>query len=194
MASLRNAGRFISAVIAGAVLALVIVSGAIAQGQSQPKKQVAPAAEQQPATGDAAPPPPPPRWIVSCASVQSGLDCRAGQSISLSQGKNNLRVNVAVQVPPDTKKPNLLIQLPLGVYLPAGVSLQFGSSAAKTLQFQSCGPSGCVTEYPVADAEIAAMLQGANLSISAQTAGKKPFTVQVPVSGFPAAYAKIKGQ
>jgi invasion protein IalB len=101
-------------------------------------------------------------------------------------------VSVAVRVPPDTKKPVLLLQLPFGVYLPAGVSLQFGKDAAKTLPFQSCDQGGCVAEYAITEAEIAAMLKGADLTISAQTLTKEPFTVTVPVSGFPAAYAKIK--
>jgi invasion protein IalB len=50
-----------------------------------------------------------------------------------------------------------------------------------------------LAEYAVTEAEIAAMLKGGDLTISAQNENQQPaFTVTVPVTGFPAAYAKIK--
>ena len=49
-----------------------------------------------------------------------------------------------------------------------------------------------MAQYPVTDAEIAAMQKGEDLTISAQTPSKQPIAVKVPVAGFPAAYAKIK--
>jgi invasion protein IalB len=49
-----------------------------------------------------------------------------------------------------------------------------------------------VANHPVTAAEIAAMLNGADLTISAQNLQKQPVTVRVSVSGFSAAYAKIK--
>ena len=39
-------------------------------------------------------------------------------------------------MPADTKKPVFLMQLPLGVYLPAGATLQIGKEEAKTLPFR----------------------------------------------------------
>ena len=77
-------------------------------------------------------------------------------------------MTVAVRVPPDTKTPTMLLGLPLGTYLPAGVSLQFGKEAAKSLPIQSCDRSGCLAEYAVTGGEIGAMLKGADVSISIQ--------------------------
>jgi hypothetical protein len=45
---------------------------------------------------------------------------------------------------------------------------------------------------PVTEAETAAMLKQVDLTISAQSAIKQPFTKNVSVAGFSAAYAKIK--
>ena len=101
-------------------------------------------------------------------------------------------MTVAVRVPADTKTPTMLLGLPLGTYLPAGVSLQFGKEAAKPLPIQSCDRSGCLAEYAVSEAEIGAMLKGADVTISIQDQQKKPISVTVPVAGFAEAYAKIK--
>ena len=60
-------------------------------------------------------------WIVSCSQTRPGLECRAGQSLFLRQSRQRV-LSVAVRMPADTKKPVLLLQLPLGVYLPAGAS------------------------------------------------------------------------
>ena len=171
------------------VLGFMLLNSAVAQdqGQLQPKSTGQP---QAPA-GGVEPSPPPPGWVVNCTSVQGGLDCRAGQSLFIKETGQRL-LSVALRVPLDTKKPVLLLQVPLGIYLPAGVSLQFGKDTARKIVLQSCDQNGCLAEYAITDAEIGAMLKGADLTISIQNLKKEPVTVQVPVLGFPAAYAKIK--
>lgn len=135
---------------------------------------------------------PQPNWIVTCSQTKPGLECRAGQSLLLRQTRQRV-LSVAVRMPADTKKPIFLMQLPLGVYLPAGATLQIGKGEAKTLAFTSCGQGGCIAEYAITDAELAAIAKGADITISAQRSGdRKPFTLTVPAIGFAAAYAKIK--
>jgi invasion protein IalB len=156
---------------------------------AQPKGQ-APQVE-VPAAQAGQPSQPQPNWIVTCSQATAGLDCRAGQSLFLRKTRQRV-LSVAVRVPADTKKPVLLMQLPLGVYLPAGATLQIGKEEAKTLPFLGCDQGGCVAEYPVTDGELAAIVKGADLTISAQTGSKKPFSLTVPALGFGAAYAKIR--
>ena len=76
--------------------------------------------------------------------------------------------------------------------MPPGTSLQIGQDEAKTFPFQSCNRAGCVAEYAITNAEIAAMLKGADLTISFQTTRKQPIILKVPSAGFAVAYAKIK--
>jgi invasion protein IalB len=175
--------------IAGAVLTLFMTTGGIAQTtqQRQPAPGAAPAAQ-----GQQQPPRPPAIWVVECADNRGRLDCRAGQSVFIRNTGQRL-LSVAVRVPPDTKKPVMLLQVPLGVYLPAGASLQIGKDEAKTLPFKGCDRSGCVAEYAITDAEIAAMTKGSELKISVQNQNQQPaFTLTVPVTGFGAAYAKVR--
>jgi invasion protein IalB len=175
--------------IAGAAFVgiLDVSTGALAQTQ-QPK---APSRVEAPAEAAGQPSRPQANWIVSCSQTRPGLECRAGQSLFIRQTRQRV-LSVAVRMPADTKKPVLLLQLPLGVYLPAGATLQIGKDEAKTLPFLGCDRGGCVAEYAVTDGELNAVAKGADITISAQTMQKKPFTLTVPAVGFAAAYAKIK--
>jgi invasion protein IalB len=113
------------------------------------------------------------------------------QSLFVQQTGQRL-LTVAVRIPPDTKKPVLLLQLPLGIYLPAGATLQVGKDQAKAVPLQTCDQNGCIAEYPITDAEIAAMAKGADLTISMQNMKKEPVPFTMPILGFAGAYAKIK--
>ena len=172
--------------IAGGVLFFCTLgSGGGILAQTQQQKATAPAPAAQPSR-------PPAIWVVNCSDNNGKLDCRAGQSLFLKNTGQRL-VSVAVRVPADTKRPILMVQVPLGVYLPAGASLQIGDDEAKTLPYKGCDQGGCLAEYAVTDAEISAMTKGSDLKVSVQNQDQKPaFTVTVPVTGFAAAYAKIK--
>ena len=176
--------------IAGSILGLLMTTAGLAQTaqQKQPPPQ---GAATQPQAGQQQPAPPA-IWVVSCDNNRGKLDCRAGQSVFIKSTGQRL-LSVAVRVPADTKKPVLILQVPLGVYLPAGASLQIGKDEAKTLPFKGCDRSGCVAEYAINETEIAAMTKGSDLTISVQNQNQQPaFTVTVPVTGFAAAYAKVK--
>ena len=172
-----------TSLICAATVCAVAMSG-VALGQtSQPK-----GAEQRVAQGAQ---PAPPTWKVNCANTEGGFDCRALQTLFVkSTGQPVL--TVAVRIPPETKKPVMLFSLPLGSYLPAGASLQFGKEEPKAMPIQNCDRSGCFARYPITDAEIGAMLKGADLTITLQNMQRKPITFVVPVAGFSEAYAKIK--
>jgi len=132
---------------------------------------------------------PVPIWGMNCAGTAAGLDCRAVQSLQMTDSG---RASVAVHVPADTKKPVIYVLVPMGIYLPAGVSLQFGQGEAKKVPLRSCDSSGCLAEYAPSDPELGAMAKGQPLMVSVQDGDRKPVTVQVPSTGFAAAYAKIK--
>ena len=179
--------------IAGSILGLMMTTGGVAQTAQQeppaPQGAAAQPAQTQPGQVQSGPPA---IWVVSCDDNKGRLDCRAGQSVFIKPSGQRL-LSVAVRVPPDTKKPVLMLQVPLGVYLPAGASLQIGKDGARTLPYKGCDRQGCVAEYAITDAEIAAMAKGSDLTISVQNQNRQPaFTVTVPVTGFAAAYAKVR--
>jgi invasion protein IalB len=160
------------------------------QGQVQPKN---PAAQPitPPTQAQGAQQPAKPTWSVTCSNSGQGLDCQAFQSLFVQQTGQRV-LTVAVRVPNDAKKPVMLVQLPLGIYLPGGASIQIGKDQAKVVPLQTCDQNGCVAEYAITDAELAAMQKGADLTISMQNMKKEPVPLTVPVLGFAAAFAKIK--
>ena len=87
----------------------------------------------------------------------------------------------------------MLIRVRLGVYVPAGVLIQFGKDLVRAVPLQSCNRAGCYAEYDIADAEIAAMVKGKDVTISAQTPKREEaFNLRLSTKGFEAAYAKIR--
>ena len=186
-----NSGLCAQDVLAGALLALLMTTAGLGQEKQAPA-EAAPPAQGGQAQPNQAQSGPPPVWVVSCDNNQGRLDCRAGQTVFVKPSGQRL-LSVAVRVPADTKKPVLLLQVPLGVYLPAGASLEIGKTGAKTLQYRGCDQAGCLAEYAINDEEIASMAKGADLTISVQNQNRKPaFTITVPVTGFAAAYAKVR--
>lgn len=164
----------------------VFSTGVLAQTLQQKGKT-----SEQAEPAPAAPVVAPPNWRVNCTNSAAGMDCRAVQILVVKKTGRPF-LTVAVRVPPDTKIPKMVIILPLGTYLPAGVTLQFGKEAAKTLPIEACDRSGCLAEYAITEAEIGAMLKGADLTLSIQNQQKKPLTFGVSASGFSEAYAKVK--
>lgn len=177
-----------------ALCCLTLSSLAVAQTTQQPKTAL-PSAE-KPATQQQVPfsQPSPSQWAVGCTNTESGLDCRAGQTVVYQQGQRRIEVSAVLRMLPDTNKPNLLLLLPLGVSLPKGVTIQFGQSQAKAIAFQSCNLKGCMAEYPITNAEIASLQKGANMTLSVQTAQDAPIKFTLPAAGFAAAYAKVTGK
>src|SRR5262249_9568009 len=153
-----------------------------------------PKAAQPAGPGTPAPPPaqaapePRPTWMVNCNSVSGGYDCRASQTL-FAQKTNQRILTLAVRTLPNAKSPDLLIQGPLGIYLPAGISIQIGNDKPKALPVQSCDRSGCVAQSTMTDEEIAALRGGANLTVTMLDLKKAPVKLQVPGLGFAAAYA-----
>lgn len=174
---------------------LILSSVAVAQTaqpKAVPSQQQKPAVAGQPTPAQRpAPAQRPVGWVVTCNSSDTGLNCRTSRSlVDKKTGRPVVVVNVAI--PATTKKPVMAVRLPLGIYLPAGASVQFGQDAPKPLLLQRCGNNGCYAEYAITEADIAAMLKGADLTISAQAPNQTPLTYLVRAEGFPAAYAKIK--
>ena len=138
--------------IAGIAVLCLVGLGGVSIAQTLQPKATKPAAE------GAAPPkaapeaaPQTPTWMVNCTNIAGGFDCRASQTL-VRKDTNTRILTLAVRRTPVAKRPVLLLQGPLGIYLPAGITLQVGNEAAKALPVQSCDQAGCVAEYAITDA------------------------------------------
>jgi len=174
-----------------AVLSLLSFGGAsIAQTQQPKMPAAAPTAAPATAAQGGAQPAGP-TWMVNCTNVTGGFDCRASQTLFAVRTRQRI-LTLAVQITPNAKKPVMMIQGPLSIYLPAGITVQIGKEAAMVLPVQSCDQGGCLTEYAPSNAEIEAMRKGADLTVTVQDLKKTPIKLTVPGLGFAEAYAKLR--
>lgn len=173
-------------------LALTLSLSGHGQAQSAKAKNAAPATP-APAATDGAPAPAPPGWAARCNSPgrSAPLECAIEQTAVLTK-TGQLIVLINVRVPAETRTPVALVQLPLGLNLPAGAKLQVDDGKTSDLQIQTCEARGCYANTPISPDMLAAMKSGKQLKVSFQNLAKETITIPMPLADFAAAYEKIK--
>lgn len=159
---------------------------------AQPVAQAAPGPTAAASEGAAASAPPP-GWIARCSSASrtSPLECAIEQSAVLTK-TGQLIVLINIRVPADTRAPIALVQLPLGLNLPAGAKLQVDDGKAAELQIQTCEARGCYANLPISPEMLGTLKTGKLLKVSFQNLAKETITIPMPLGDFAAAYEKIK--
>jgi invasion protein IalB len=183
---------FLSFAVAAATAMNVFVLHARAQAPVAGEKAAVPAPA--PPEKDATPArPAEANWTTRCGGVarNGAVECSMDQTMI----KTDTRQVVAmfrVRIPAETRAPLTFIQLPLGVYLPAGVELQIDQDKAIELPLQMCDAGGCYAGGSLSP-DLAARLQGGKtLHLAFQNVAREKIDVAMPLSGFSAAYAAIK--
>jgi invasion protein IalB len=193
----------ISVKLAILVAILALGSTGFSRAQQTPKSKGAPRAAQTtapPATPQADPAPAntapanapaPPGWAVRCTSTSrdAPLECAMEQNAVFSK-TGQLVALVNIRVPSDTHTPVTLVQLPLGLNLPAGAKFQVDDGKAIDLQIQTCENRGCYASTPISPELLAALKSEKQLNVSFQNLAKE--TIPMPLADFAAAYDKIK--
>src|SRR6202035_3440483 len=133
--------------------------------------------------------PPAPGWISRCSSISrdAPLECAIEETAVLTK-TGQLIVLVNIRVTSDTRTPVAMVQLPLGLNLPAGARLQVDEGKTVDLQVQTCENRGCYANLPIAPDMLAALRTGKQLKISFQNLAKDPITIPMPLTDFAAAY------
>jgi len=97
-----------------------------------------------------------------------------------------------VWVSADGKTTTATAQIPLGFRVADPVTLKADDKADVKLTVQTCRPDGCFAEGTVGDAVLKALREGKQLALSFQSLDRQTATLNVPLDGFAAAYAKLK--
>ena len=90
-----------------------------------------------------------PGWAVNCKSEakEKELECRMSQTVVLKQS-GQILTNITFRIPADTKKPEIIVQLPLGVFLAAGATVQVDENPPQRINYRACDRSGCFAITP----------------------------------------------
>ena len=158
-----------------------------------PTPQAPPAQAAPPADAAAANPPAQPGWIGRCTSANRAapLECAIEQTAVLTK-TGQLIVLVNVRVSAETRAPIALVQLPLGLNLPAGAKFQVDDGKTSELQIQTCEARGCYANLQISSDVLAALKSGKQLKVSFQNLAKETISIPMPLADFAAAYEKIK--
>ena len=137
--------------------------------------------------------PAPPGWVARCSSASRGapLECAIEQSAVLTK-TGQLIVLINIRVSAETRAPIALVQLPLGLNLPAGAKIQVDDGKTSDLQIQTCEARGCYANLQISPDVLAALKSGKQLKVSFQNMAKETITIPMPLADFGAAYEKIK--
>ena len=137
-------------------------------------------------------PTPPAEWSSQCVSVARGgdADCSMEQRLVV-QETGQLVIVVSVRVPHAPRTPAMLVQLPLGLFLPAGIQLGIDDRATQNLPVQRCDANGCYAGLAVDAALLAALKAGKALRLTMRNMAQEPVTFEVPLAGFSAAFERI---
>jgi len=134
-------------------------------------------------------------WRVECDSQGTALNCRVTDQVTQT-GTGGLIGAFSVALAPDTKKPVLTLQLPLGLAVSDPVTLS-ADGASQSYSLITCDRQGCFARAPIDDALLVKMRgdkQQLHVSyniINAKLA-KQTVTLALGLDGFDAALTKIK--
>jgi invasion protein IalB len=185
--------------------AAVLVSGSFlieARAETKPASKLSQATppssstEKKPTTPPASQPAPAaekgPGWAVNCKSEakDKGLECRMSQTVVI-KGSGQVLTNVTFRVPAETKTPEMIVQLPLGVFLSPGASYQIDTNPVQRLNYRACDRNGCFAIASVTPETLAVLKKGKQIKISFQNLAEKPITVPLSLDGFGEAYEKM---
>ncbi len=138
-------------------------------------------------------PAPQPGWTSACEapSRATPLDCQIEQRAVLASS-GQLVAAVTIRVPGATRKPLVMVRLPLGLSLEGGVTLAVDGAGAGSLPLQTCDASGCYAGAPLPATLLSAMRSGSSLDVVFTGLDKRPIKLGLPLSGFAAAFDGIK--
>lgn len=130
-----------------------------------------------------------------CLTHHERIDGTSGQVI----------VSAALREVQGAEKKHLMIMVPLGVALPAGLQIKVDDDKeAMKLNYTICHPGGCTAEMEATPELIEKLKKGKQMIVAAMNITAKPFFLPVPLDGFertiagapvdPKLYAEARGK
>ena len=136
---------------------------------------------------------PNPGWSEKCSDAAKPQDRNCTLSRAIINKKNRrIMLGVTLRVAPPDRKPSLKLIVPLGIYLPAGITLTLDGENELPLKLDTCTPSVCLATVPLDGAFMQRLRRADKLAVVYQTIDQKPINMELPLGGFARAYDRIK--
>lgn len=134
----------------------------------------------------------PVNWLVNCSNTgeAGALTCQMSQSVVVRETGQRL-LNIMIRKGETPTTPAMMLTLPHGLYLPAGVKMSIDDTPVQDLEVQTCQPTGCFAGMAVSEGLLEAMRQGSALQFEVQDLQRRPIKLNSTLSGFTSAYQQI---
>ncbi|MCE9522159.1 MAG: invasion associated locus B family protein [Alphaproteobacteria bacterium] len=129
-------------------------------------------------------------WLVRCQAVKETMGCGMSQQI-LDQRAQQPLLQLHLARAPSGTGHQLVLVLPLGVSVPAGVGLQVGDER-RDAQFTQCLPGGCVAPLAVDAALIEKLKSATDGRVGVVDRAGKPVAIPFSLKGFASAFEKME--
>lgn len=128
-------------------------------------------------------------WQVECVENDKTKVKNCVMSQTLINQKTKQRVvSVLVRKPKDEPY-KLILQVPLGADLSAGVGLTIDTSAPVKVAYKTCMPKTCIAEFELTEAWAKALSGGTNATITVTGLKGESVPFKIALKGFTDAYA-----
>ncbi len=138
-------------------------------------------------------------WLYECRAISANnAKCNLTQTIVANQGNQRiLEINI-LNIPENSKTATLSVLLPLGIYLPTGVTAAVISEKTTAVQdfpipLMTCIKNGCIASTTLNIDQLTSLRGGTKLAISfAANAKDKPLVVHGSLTGITDGLAALK--
>lgn len=86
----------------------------------------------------------------------------------------------------------MLLHLPHGMFLPAGIRLKIDEIVERKEAVQTCDQRGCYVRFEMADRFLNGLIRGNKFVVIFKNLQKQDFTIPLSLKGFSAAYKKMQ--
>lgn len=174
---IRRSGFALCSLVAGAVVAgsLSLTPQAAAQEEQKNKAQAA--------------------WVKLCEKAPSLREEGAEMDVCLTHheridgNSGRVLVSAAIRKVEGKDARSLMVMVPLGMALPAGVQAKVDDNEPIKLRYTLCHAGGCTAETQATEEIIEQFRKGEKLVVAAVNLSGKPVGFPVPLSGFTKAYS-----
>ena len=125
-------------------------------------------------------------WAYACWQ-QDGAEeksCRASQKITDDNGVTVLHAKIFLVKRGDVMLPRLQVIVPLGTFLPLGLSVHLAPQEPFTVPFQFCNEEGCFINLDLADDVVQMLKQSQTLDISYRHENRELMKYSITLTGF----------
>ena len=130
-------------------------------------------------------------WAKSCETGGSGQkECFVFQNIKTKDGSRAM-LNLTVVKLPQATQPVMVLTVPLGIFLPRGLSMSVDGAKPSRIQIQICSTSGCQSQFEIPDTVLKSFKGGLKGTVTMYDPSGKEVKVPFSLKGFTKALASL---